>query len=220
MEDAQGLLYWVEVGEVIGRDFGKITRITEQGLEVDEFAVGDDDKVVRRPRHLRYGERPAISVFTRRQIFARNGSPQQAYDDALLEIAAFVRTFGATADLCTQVNAKTAAVARESFTAWRHRNGAVLAELQRHLTAQDEREREDFVEEKDKAGSQLDRSAANEALALKAQGPEKVLSFCNNLPSTLKSTRLYLETRFMSQLDLLRRCEKAGTCLDLVIDRD
>ena len=105
---------------------------------------------------------------------------------------------------------------------WKERNAPALAEIEAQWQAYVERDHKAAGLPADGYDRKLSDAAMKEVAksfeVLGGEGSVYARAHCRNYPSdTLRSTKLYLEARLMTELDSFRQCRRTGRCPNLAV---
>lgn len=217
VETPDHLAYSVRVGDYLGRDHGKVTRIAASGISLREILL-DDDRIWREvTTELRYGENVPSSAWRERRSYIQDDSPQDRYDGAMGDVLKFVGKLAVSEHSCKSAFPKLAPRIAAAASAWDERNAETLQLLRRHIEAYAERMGEDIGMGRSKALSGLSRHSRAQALGeFDAMSPSERAVYCEGHVVRLGNGELDLKPRFESTaLELAAACKRDWTCPNL-----
>lgn len=218
IEAADQLTYIVKEGSYIGRDFGKVMRIRDEGIDVREIIQDDSGGWVEQPVVLKLGVHALpTQPFQYRMSYIQTDSPQHRYNQAVNDMHVFSQSVDATVELCGEHHPKTMQSISDAFVGWGERNAEARSSLGRHAQAYAERVAQDHAISTEGVW-QSARMFSWLALSryLRVMGDldgKEVAAYCEAYPLLLEDPeRSDLIARFPSQWRTLSECSGKATC--------
>lgn len=209
VETPDGSLGSASEGARLGRDFGKLTSVTERGLAIMEILQNERGEWVERHHDLAYGERVAVDPWSRDRSYVQPDSPQYAYEFSLAQTATHAGRYPREIEHCARLVPAFGPALRMALDRWREQNADVLKEAALHLAAFEASEIDDGVAVEDLAGKRVARALDQAVQSLS-------LAYCRSMQpfagADVPFDRPSLQT--------IRNCGNEGTCWRLVRSGD
>lgn len=216
---SNGLIYSVQAGDYMGRSFGKVLKVSADGIDLREIFQDADGVWQEWPTMLAYGGRYMPRELNRNNYYIQEDSPQSDYNKAVNVLFVFRNSVLNTQQICKQYVPKSLPAINVAISGWEARNARLLQLIDKHATAYGERTAEDYVVQMKDVLANAHQNAKrylHEYLSIMG-GPDSasVQQYCNEFSSLLQSDALKFEVRFPRELSLLEGCQKASTCPNL-----
>jgi hypothetical protein len=151
---------------------------------------------------------------------SRELTPQDKYDDSVGYARGYSLMAVVLGQRCMVLFPEYAEFIQIGLEEWKERNAPALAEIEVQWQAYVERDHKVAGLPADGYDKKLSDAASKEVAEsfeiLGGEGSVYARAHCRNYPSdTLRSPKLYLEARLMTELDGFRQCSQTGHCPNL-----
>ena len=214
-----GAVYAVKAGAYLGRDHGKVTKITTKSIDVREIFQDVNGEWKEWPATITYGGSFMPSDVNRNDDYIQEGSPQQEYNKAVNTLFVIRQSVPNTARLCATLYPQSAEPIALAVKEWEARNAAVISVIRQHAIAYGERKATDYVVPYADVMANALRNAnsylKNYLSIMGSQDKGGLQAYCDGFTNLLQSESLDLMRRFEGELALLEKCKEAATCPNL-----
>jgi len=218
LETPDNLLYALRVGDYLGRDYGKVIRISDEGVQLNEIVPDAGGTYVERPVLLRFGV-PADRQVVASGYYIEEGSPQYNYEAALGRLFSAARYPVAVADFCMKRQLVHVPSVAEALAGWKWRNSSALDEISRHNEAYLQRRSAESSESTDKLQARYQSLIDEHVVSMveREGGPasEGAQRQCLALAVQLLDERRDIANGHAGDLRVLHACGSESTCPNL-----